>query len=74
MKSLNSSDICRCAKPQLKIFTWREKSNQRLDFFHMYQCELSPFIQTIEYKHGYPPGSITYKIYRLGTGERMLEG
>lgn len=28
MKSLNSSDIFRCAKPQLKRFTWREKSNQ----------------------------------------------
>lgn len=28
MKSLNSSDICRCAKPQLKRFTWRGKSNQ----------------------------------------------
>lgn len=28
MKSLNSSDICRCAKRQLKRFTWREKSYQ----------------------------------------------
>lgn len=26
----------------------------------MYQSELSPFIQTIEYKNGYLPGSITY--------------
>lgn len=37
-------------------------NKQELDFFHMYQSELSPFIQTIEYKNGYLPGSITYKI------------
>lgn len=49
-------------------------NKQELDFFHMYQSELSPFIQTIEYKNGYLPGSITYKIYRLCTGQRMLEG
>lgn len=77
MESLKS-DKFRWANSQLKRLTWRKKIilNKQDYIFFLISCELSPFIQTIEYENSNRSDRrlvVLHKYYRLCTGQRILE-